>query len=302
MHHNDLMTNPEIFYKYTSSSTALIILKNSRLRWSSPLLFNDPAEFQRMPRFEPTIAEASKELPETLLKIATNKIKFDESTLSPSAKLLLQCVRVLIEQKTSDAKIISALTSRNENPDNHVASGLRSFFGETFLSTARVICLTTNHSNDAMWANYAEGHKGCVLGFRHIPALSTPFLGAKKVRYSESPPVVGKGLDFLLHGDTRQLRESTINAVCYTKKSDWAYEQEWRAITWRPKEDSQFGDYKFHPNELESITLGSKILPDTESAIKKLIQGIYPHCNLYRLVIKNGETTRALINHRECDA
>jgi hypothetical protein len=296
------MTHPETFYKYTSLSTALIILKNSRLRWSSPLLFNDPAEFQRMPRFEPTIAEASKEFPDTLLKVATGKIKFDESTLSPSAKLLLQCVKALLEQKTSETKIISALTSRNEDPDTHVTSGLRNFFGKKFLSTARVICLTTNHSNDAMWANYAEGHKGCVLEFKHIPEFSTPFLEAKKVRYSESPPVVGTGLDFLLYGDTRLLRESTINAVCYTKKSDWAYEKEWRAITWRPEEDAQFGDYKFYPDELESVTLGSRTLPDAESVIKKLLQETYPRCNLYRLVVKNGETTRILVNHRESDA
>src|SRR5690606_34879921 len=149
----------------------------------SPLLFNDPAEFQRMPRFEPTIAEASNEFPGTLINIASGKIKFDESTLSPSANLLLQCVKILLAQKTPEAKIASALTSRYEAPDTHVISGLRGFFGENFLSTARVMCLTTNHSNDAMWANYADGHKGCILGFKHIPRLSTPFLEAKNVMY-----------------------------------------------------------------------------------------------------------------------
>lgn len=291
------MTHPENFYKYTSPSTALIILENSRLRWSSPLLFNDPAEFQRLPRFEPTIAEASNELPSTLINIASGKIKFDESTLSPSANLLLQCVKILLAQKTPEAKIASALTSRNEEPDAHVISGLRGFFGENFLSTARVMCLTTNHSNDAMWANYADGHKGCVIGFKHIPRLSTPFLEAKKVMYSETPPVVGNGMDFLLYGDTRPLRAATINAVCYTKKIDWAYEQEWRAITWRPEEDSQFADYKFYPNELESVTIGSKASPDTELAVKKILRELYPHCHLYRLVINNGESSRVLIEH-----
>ncbi|WP_168163844.1 DUF2971 domain-containing protein [Jeongeupia sp. USM3] len=298
------MTHPEKLYKYTSSNTALIVLQNSRLRWSSPLLFNDPAEFQRMPRFEPTIAEASKEFPETLLKIATEKTNIDESTLSPSARLLLRITRELIIQKIPNAEIIAALaTPRNEDPDTYVASGLRDFIGSALLSTARVICLTTNHSNDAMWANYAEGHKGCVLGFRHIPELSTPFLEAKQTRYSESPPVVGAGLDFLLYGDTKQLRESTMRAICYTKKSEWAYEQEWRAITWRPNEgDSQFGDYKFHPNELESVTLGTKISPDTELIIKQLLRDIYPSCSLYRLEMKNGETIRTPINHCVSDA
>ena len=30
------------FYKYMSAETARIILANRRLRWSSPILFNDP--------------------------------------------------------------------------------------------------------------------------------------------------------------------------------------------------------------------------------------------------------------------
>lgn len=248
-----------------------------------------------MPRFEPSIAEASNEFPCVLINIASGKIKFDESTLSPSANLLLQCVKVLLTQKTPETKIISTLTSRNEYPDARVISGLRAFFGKDFLSTARVMCLTTNHSNDAMWANYADGHKGCVLGFKHIPRLSTPFLEAKKVIYSERPPAVGNGMDFLLHGDTQPLRAATINAVCYTKKIDWAYEQEWRAITWRPEEDSQFSDYKFYPDELESVTIGSKALPDTELAVKKILRKAYPHCRLYRLMINNGETSRILI-------
>jgi hypothetical protein len=301
MHHNQAMTHPDTFYKYASSNTALIILKNSCLRWSSPLLFNDPAEFQRMPRFEPTITEASKEFPHILIKIATGKIEFDELTLSQNARLLLHCVKALLEQKISEKKIISVLASKNENPDTHITSGLRAFFGEGFLSTSRVICLTTNHSNDAMWANYADGHKGCALGFKHIPECGTAFLEAKKVEYSEHPPVVGNGLDFLLHGDTKALRRSTINAVCYTKKSDWSYEQEWRAITWRPEEDAQFGDYKFYPDELESVTLGSKILRSDESAVKQLLKETYPHCNLYRLTTEKGETIRTLINQGKSD-
>lgn len=296
------MPHPEFFYKYTSPSTALIILENSRLRWSSPLLFNDPAEFQRMPRFEPTIAKASIEFPSTLIDIAKGKIKFDKSKLSPSANLVLQCVKILLAQKTPEIKIASALASRNEDPDAHVISGLKGFFGESFLSTARVMCLTTNHSNDAMWANYAGGHKGCVLGFKHIPRLSTPFLEAKKVMYSEIPPVVGNGMDFLLYGDTKPLRAATINAVCYTKKIDWAYEQEWRAITWRPEEDSQFADYSFYPDELESVTIGSKASLDTELAVKNILREAYPNCNLYKLVINNGETSRALIKHCESNA
>jgi len=40
----------------------------------------------------------------------------------------------------------------------------------------------------------------------------------------------------LLYGDTQELRQKTIEAIFYTKQINWAYENEWRVITWRHNE------------------------------------------------------------------
>ncbi len=49
--------HPQIFYKYTTIETAEIILKTTKLRWSSPSIFNDLNEYRRMPIFSPALEE-----------------------------------------------------------------------------------------------------------------------------------------------------------------------------------------------------------------------------------------------------
>ena len=160
-----------------------------------------------------------------------------------------------------------------------------------------MLCVTTEYDNDAMWANYAENHTGCVLGFKHIEELSTPLLVAQPVKYSEERPIVGSGLDFLLYGDSSELGRRTLEAVCFTKKIGWSYESEWRVLTWRPNEhDLKHGDYRFYPEELESITLGARTSPATEAKVRQLMLAKYPSAILYRVALKNGETVRTKVS------
>ena len=250
-----------------------------------------------MPRFEPSIAEVAKTFPATIVHAAIGQFPIREQDLAKNARLLLTMTRLLINRGMSPTELIIALGKIPEASDNKVETRLLEFFNNKFISTARVVCVSTTFDNDALWANYADSFKGCVIGFRHIPELSTPFLAAREVIYSEHQPVVGSGTDFLLYGDTDQLRRSTIDAVCFTKKHHWAYQQEWRAMTWRDEEgEAKFGDYKFYPEELESVTLGLSATADTESAVANLLREVYPNCRLYRLVRENGISKRERVN------
>ena len=87
------MAHPEVFYKYMSARTARIVLESSSLRWSSPLSFNDLSEFQRMPRFVPTIAEGLRKFPHLLLDIVAGTVEIDEEYLPPPTQLLLSILR-----------------------------------------------------------------------------------------------------------------------------------------------------------------------------------------------------------------
>lgn len=286
---------PPILYKYTSASTALIVLGTGKLRWSSPRLFNDPAEFQRLPRFEPTLKEALAALPKAIVGTAVGESDIDAGRLNGLARQMYDLIKFALSQGMKAEDFLKKMEDQPADPDTAYAEMLRNYFGENFVNQARVMCLTVNHSNSAMWANYAEQHAGCLLGFRHLQEHDTPFSEVRAVDYYKEPPVVCSGLDFLLYGDTKKIREATIDAVCFAKKADWKYEEEWRVVTWRSNEGtSLFGDYPFVPGELESVTFGIKATEETKRKVLDLVAR-YPNCNLYQIEHKHGELHRCEI-------
>jgi hypothetical protein len=286
---------PLILYKYYSASTALKVLETGRMRWSSPLLFNDLSELQRMPRLEPTIREASQLLPSILIDAAFGGPGLDESRLQPVSTALLAMFRGMRASGSTKAALIENLKHDLPNADEQLADALRGVISGSFLETARILCMTETYDNEAMWANYAQGHTGCVLGFRHLDDLHTPLLAARKVRYSDEVPIAGSGRDFLLYGDSSEFRKAALNAICYTKKAAWAYESEWRAMTWRPTEaGKQSGDYKFYDDELESVTLGPRTDPEDARSIGLLLDR-YRRCSLQKLAICRGDSMRVLV-------
>ncbi len=287
------MDVPEPLFKYTTLDTGVLILRTCRLRWSSPLHFNDLSEFQRMPRFEPSLDESISMFPKIIAEIATGNKQVDENKLNYTAKILLGMVRRLINSGMDPAAVITELTNQSHGADEKMHKTLQATFESFRVNTARVFCLTTEPDNDVMWAHYAGNHTGIVLGFRHRPNLDTPFMAAQPVTYSRQAPVVGSGIDFLLYGNTPELRKKTLNAVCYAKSYRWEYEKEWRAITWRPGEqEKEYGDYKFFPEELESVCFGAKFDDNRLKEVKDIILSRYSVCSLYRMVVRTGKLLR----------
>lgn len=247
-----------------------------------------------MPRFDPSIAEAYALLPEAIASSIFDGATLKEEQLGPPMKRLLQLARFLATNGAKRSDLVEMLKLQAPDADHKIEAGLRQHFEAMDPKKARVLCVTTDYTNDAMWGNYAESHTGCVLGFRDIEELSTPLLEAQPVTYTEDRPVVGSGLDFLLYGDSTELRKNTLRAVCFTKKIGWSYEQEWRALTWRPNEHSkQHGDYLFYPDELESVTLGARASNETEERIREVLSTKYPTTTFYRMKVVNGELKRS---------
>lgn len=250
-----------------------------------------------MPRFEPTLAEAHPQLASVIAEHALGERQIvDEKRLGAPMKLLLQLVKTLVSSGATKGDLLELLHAEAPDADQQIESGLRDHFAEMDINRARVLCVTPDCGNDAMWANYAESHTGCALGFRHIDELSTALLEATPVTYSDERLVVGSGLDFLLYGDSEEIRKKTLQAVCFTKKMSWSYEHEWRALTWRPNEIArQYGDYPFHAGELESVTLGARATEATESKVRILLTQKYPDAKLYRMSVLRGDLTRTLV-------
>lgn len=287
---------PDILFKYTSSKTALINLETNKLRWSSPKLFNDPSEFKRIPSFSPSLDEAIKMFPEIILKVAKGNYKVDENKLALSTSHFLQLAKHCV---TKDIDLMSLLKGENiptSFSDIAYAEVMKQYVDNELINQARIICLTNIPTNPAMWANYADSNSGCLLGFRHLPKLDTPFQTAKRVVYSPEKSIVGSGLDFLLYGGTPEIFKATFNDICFTKRKEWSYEEEWRVMTLSYDEDHALcGDYKFYEDELESVTFGLKATEDTKLLVKDAVTRKYHNCALFQMHELDGELIRTPI-------
>lgn len=246
-----------------------------------------------MPRFSPTVAEAHGLLPRVLVDAVQGKGSLDFARLAPQVKLLVTMIEMLIKSGQPESRVCEMLAQQNPDADHKIEEALRDHFESLGSNQARVLCLTSKFDNEVMWGTYAGNHSGVVFGFTHIPELSTPLTEARQVSYSEQPPVVGSGLDFLLYGDNPELRARTLQAVCYTKKAAWSYEQEWRVLTWCPEEsDRAFADYLFYSNELESVTFGARSSAQLIEHITTIMREKYPHAARHKMESINGELRR----------
>jgi hypothetical protein len=290
------MDFPAIFYKYSPFETAKKILENSSLRWSHPSIFNDAAEFQRMPIFEPSIEEVRlTHLPEFLVRVIFDDHPVEWDRLTDPSKFLLSVVKTLADQGRGRDEIRNLMSIPEEGGDERFESTMRDVFGERLVKSARVLCLAVEHDNPVMWGVYADSSKGCVLGFKHIESLSTPLLAAQPVSYVETPPVVGSALDFLLYGNPNEYSGRTIKAVCYSKHISWANEKEWRVVNFKEGGEGEYSDYKFYAEELDSVTFGTEVKSEGELLLKEIIRDKYPHAEIYKMRMKNGRLSRELV-------
>jgi len=282
---------PPIFYKYAGADTALAVLSNQSLRWSSPELFNDVLEFRRFPRFVPDPVATIPSYLATLARAAAGEAEVDLARLNARSRKMLVSFGATLASGTT----LEQLIARIEPVSGIAPFDLDDRLGEFFqISGARVLCLTETPLNQAMWGNYAENASGCVLGFRTLP--ESAWAQAKKVTYTDKLPAIGTGLDLHLYGLDRKMLSGTVQAVCFSKRAEWSYEKEWRVMIWENSPNvNNYNDFSFLPDELESVTLGSRATNGAESEIRNILKRLYPSCQLYRVTIKKGEAHRMSI-------
>lgn len=287
------MEVPDILYKYTTASTTQIVLKTGCLRWQSPCQFNDVGELQRMPILSPDFNESRPIYAKKLVEIAYSGVNANLSIYSQWTQEIIGLLQKLKLQGVSQEAAFKKLESVVPKGTESLERIFRRSTEKNNDGTLRCYCLTENEFNALMWAHYGDGYKGCMLGFQHINALSTPFGAAEKVRYTNEAPIIGSAVDFYLYGPSSKQNKETRLAIYHTKTKDWEYEKEWRVIyKVDPVKDALFTDFKFYPHELKSITFGLKISPDNKDEILKLVSSQYAHCELYQLEMIDGVIRR----------
>jgi Protein of unknown function (DUF2971) len=292
----ELTVNPnrrhdrQLFYKYTTASTAKAILANRTLRWSSPLIFNDPFEVPRNLSFDCSARELQEALAEELaVMIETG------APTPPNAPPMLGFLLDALRNNPNPAyrAFISndlRVNALKDIPEPKV--GFRAFqeFWDQSIPTMRILCVSENAISTAMWAHYADSHTGATLEFEALDAVDSPLLAVRPVRYQDEPPKLPSKCEWVesMMGRKPIKMEDFFTDYQYMKSTQWEYEREWRIVSYaRAGESGLFADYNFSAEELRRIILGANCSVEHEAQIRAIVTATYP----------NASVVHASINH-----
>lgn len=269
------------FYKYMTAQTANVVIASRRLRWSSPLLFNDPFDVPRRAELPFTVDELQAAMHEEFIGVMEGRIKTNHQVLRFLSGLLNNVTEpagrelLLKEVRTSLQAMV---------PTSTKALDVFEEVWRTMVPDLRILCLSEVNDSAAMWAYYTE-HKGAVLRFDVMDDLDSSLLLAQPVTYSDTPPRL-PGKEVLARSLVRDEPfpwQEYFREYYYVKSMEWQHEREWRVISYEPVSgNSLFRDEGFHPRELSAVFLGANISPDDEATIAAELAGPLAHVSLYR--------------------
>ncbi|WP_197507192.1 DUF2971 domain-containing protein [Mitsuaria sp. 7] len=276
---------PPTFFKYMPAGTGRIVLTNRTLRWSSPLMFNDPFDVPR---------ELAGGLdPETINAAYTKEISGLLQDPPEDISIYNDVVRRLLEQAKAGrlkGAVKDELVALLLKPGAaKLAIGQGRALWQALVPQLRILCLTESPAHVAMWYHYADEYRGVVLEFRLPSSEQRPTLRPRRVNYPADLPDIythdGWGRLMTLGGGgawSRAVQEMAL----FSKSTDWQYENEWRLVGSDAAGNAEklYSDWGFDPGNLVSINLGPLISSEDEAAVMALAAG-YPGARVRRVSI-----------------
>jgi hypothetical protein len=277
MHPPNRTHNRESFFKYMTVAAATNVLGSGTLRWSSPVLFNDPFDVPRELSFGITPEDIVRALARRMADLIEHPPE-DTSNLEPKVRLIIDTIKKGITTKLK-AQLLDGLSDSAETlrPTGQSMEEMREMW-RVLLPQFRILCLTESPAHAAMWYHYADKYRGVVLELRCNDETDSAWRIAKPVEYSVSKPAVytANGWAELLTMRRERAIEKLLDIATYTKASDWSYEKEWRITSFsRPSETGLFTDYRINPQELACIYLGPEI-SETDRKTIVALAAAYP--------------------------
>lgn len=270
------------YYKYVTAGVAKIILTTRKLRWSSPLLFNDPFDVNQELPLNFNEEEINKELSEQLASLIDTG-DFSKAVGHPGLAVLLNAAKLM--EPGARKKVAQEIRQSYEE----VTSGQIESLAELkekwrqIVPKLRIFCVSELNDVTPMWQHYADEYKGVVLRFESVDGIGNPFSQARKVEYQDFPIDISNVRTWargLLAGEAA-LHE-LINKYQYIKATSWRYEEEWRIVGGdRAGETELFADYDFNPRELTSIYFGTLCLATDREEILSLLADDLDHVAPY---------------------
>ena len=281
-------------YKYCTPETAVQILTEKTLRWSSPDAFGDPFELSSTTGFDlhpDSLLDATVKLASSMLFSSAepkgdtpivNAIKrwrTEERFANPEEAYGI--LKELLE------KVVLAQTAHLENTQAK---------WRQFVRDSRICCFCDKPDNVLAWEKYAANHSGLTLKFtvRGRPSFPLP----KHVNYSNDTAQltnVREQLSAIMYRISDKT-SSRFNEQFLSKGPHQKSERELRSISSAKKPIPQnhttpsewFDDIPFEPAELTGVYLGLSSNEALQASIKKLLISDFNHTKLYQMKKANS--------------
>jgi hypothetical protein len=277
------MHDREYFYKYMPASTAKLVLQSGRLRWSSPLLFNDPFDVPRTLAAGLTsddIAKATADCIDAYL----DQPPSDLTDFDPTFRRLLTLAKSGFPQELrAEMRKVTQETRDNPKIQASLLEDLREHWKQQ-VPMMRILCLTESQKHVAMWYHYADKYRGAVLGFRCTEEVDSCFRIAKQIQYLDQKPDVytDHGIARLLCLNGMAAARETTTLATLTKAADWSYEREWRIVSYADAGDvGLFSDWRFEKVDLAFLYLGPQVSDQDATELVELAHH-YPKVSVFR--------------------
>jgi len=278
------------FYKYASPDTVLAILESKRVRYSSPLKFNDPFDLQSGLHFEFELSTLFEAILDKLGEIASAPIgpQIDES--QPMAQVI-KLVRDHYPTHGFPRDRFSEMSGDLFRTTIELIGITRQKYQEKwwndYLPGLRVFCVSEERDNLLMWAHYAKEHTGAVLEFLSLPEEDNALSVAESILYVDKPPPFFSKNEWV--DEVLAINKIDINGFykryAYYKSDKWAYEREWRV--WYPTIPSPkelFEDIPIRQSEFASLYIGCKADKRFTEKVLALTRSSFPKARVFQAI------------------
>lgn len=278
------------FYKYVSSEVAKTILANRTLRWSSPLLFNDPFDVTQELRLNFNESELNQAVVEELAALYGEGPDPDYAPSGLRQRLLKTMMDSLQEHPELRRRIIEEWhrSAGATTPGQIEAMAELKEKWRNLVPRLRILCLSELNDVTPMWNHYADAYRGVVLEFEAVDRLDSAFLVARPVTYQDAPPAIANKEVWARCMSERgpSTYIELFTEYEYVKTTPWAHEREWRIVSFaRDDEPGCFSDISFMTRELAGVYLGAQCSQDDENDILALLRHGLEHVSVYKASI-----------------
>ena len=278
-----MLGSENVFYKYLSPASSILVLENRTLKWSNARLFNDPFDMPIDTSFAFDGRSLATALIDelTILSFGDEEPKGDASNQCFASCLITRRAR---EHGATEDELRNALTGCVDKISESFPNLLQRY--EAHLKDMRdsfaLLCVSKTNENLLMWSHYAKDHTGCVLGLRCRPDLDRPLCAVKPVEYLREFPLRATLPEYVKHltGQVELDEEKVFQRFAFAKGADWQYEQEWRGMS---ELHDRVNGYDFDPliaDELDTVYFGAKIDQGNREQLLALLKREYPNTKI----------------------